>query len=465
MGNQPLIDKLRATTRAHFPQLTDDLADLVRIPGVSMDAFDQTVLDKSAAAVAKLLEDAAGVPVEIVHLPADKDAGHGAGRPALLAEIPASKGQPTVMLYAHHDVQPAGDASQWTTTKDPFEPVVIDDRMYGRGTADDKAGVIAHIGVLRVLREAGLLNVGVRIFIEGEEEIGSPTFRPFLDTYRDRLDADAIIVADSNNWRVGTPALTTSLRGVVGANVTLSVLPFGLHSGMFGGPIIDAVTLMARLISTLHNEDGSVAIAGLESYEHGGVDYAEADYRKDTGLLDGVELCIAEGSNISSHLWTKPAVAVTGMDVTPVDAASNTIIPSVRAKLSVRVAPGQDPREVSEALLRHLRENTPMGAQLEIEIEEEGPSFRADMDAPAMADAKWALATAFQTDPVDIGVGGSIPFIAELQDVFPKAQILVTGVEDPDSRPHSTDESVHLGDLENVILAEALLLARLGGLV
>lgn len=459
-----LVARLRDAAAEEFPSLRAALEDLVRIPSVSVGSFDQSTLDRSAAAVAELLRDAGVHDVEIVTLPADPATGRPAGRPAVLGHMPGPEGAPTVLLYAHHDVQPQGEDAEWTTTPDgPFEPVERAGRLYGRGAADDKAGIVAHLGALRLLRDADALGVGVRLFIEGEEEIGSPTFRPFLEAHRDRLEADVIVVADSNNWTVGTPAITTSLRGVVGANVTVRVLDHAVHSGMYGGPVLDAVTLLSRLIATLHDENGAVAVAGLHGYDHEGVSYDEKSFRADAGVLDGVRLAGDPRSSISSRLWTQPALAVVGLDATSVDNASNTIIPAARAKLSLRVAPGQDPREASAALRRHLEENAPFGAQVTVEIDEEGPTFRADPDAPAMKDAAWALSTAFGREAVQIGIGGSIPFISDLLDVFPRAQILVTGVEDPDSRAHAPNESVDLADLRNVVLGEALLLARLGG--
>ena len=464
-GPAGTVDAVARAAAAGNERVRADLVDLVRIPSVSMGTFDQSTLDRSSAAVADLLRDAGMPEVEVVRLPADEAAGHGAGRPAVLAHRPGPEGAPTVLLYAHHDVQPPGRDEDWTTTPDgPFEPVEHDGRLYGRGAADDKAGVVAHVGALRALTAAGVLDrlgLGVRVFVEGEEEIGSPTFRPFLEAFRDRLDADVIVVADSSNWRVGVPAVTTSLRGVVGAVVTLRVLDHAVHSGMYGGPVLDAVTLMARLVGTLHNEDGTVAVAGLDVNDHEGVTYDEADYRADAGVLDGVQLSSTD--SIASGLWARPALAVTGLDATGVDAASNTLIPACRAKLSMRIAPGQDPRAAAGLLRDHVRANAPLGAEVEVEIEETGPTFRADPADPAMRDAHWALGTAFGTEAVDMGIGGSIPFISDLLEVFPGASILVTGVEDPDSRAHGANESVDLGDLEKVVLAEALLMARLGG--
>lgn len=446
------IEDLTTRTAAEFPRIRSDLESLVRIPSVSAPAFDPQHLEDSAAAVAQLFRDAGLPEVEVVRV-TGPDGRPGA--PAVLAHRPAPAGAPTVLLYAHHDVQPPGDPAGWTSP--PFEPTERDGRLYGRGAADDKAGIMAHVGALRVLGEE--LGVGVTVFSEGEEEIGSPTFRTFLETYRDRLAADVIVVADSSNWKVGVPGLTTSLRGLVDCTVELTVLDHAVHSGMFGGPVLDALTLMARLVATLHDDDGNVAVPGLVATDHAAVDYPEADFRADAGVLDGVRL--AGTGPLAARLWTKPAISLIGLDATSVDHASNTVIPSARAKLSMRIAPGQDPAAAERALHDHLVASAPFGARVTVTPGETGQAFQAPEDSAAMQAARWAFTTAWGTEPVDLGVGGSIPFIADLAEVYPDAAILVTGVEDPDSRAHSENESVHLGELEKVVLAEALLLARL----
>lgn len=451
------VDDIASRTREAFPRVQSDLEDLVRIPSVSSPAFDQAHVRASADAVAALLRGAGMPEVDVLTL---ETADGATGRPAVLAHRPGPAGAPTVLLYAHHDVQPPGDPAGWST-EDPFEPVQRGDRLYGRGAADDKAGIMAHVGALRVLGDD--LGVGVTVFIEGEEEIGSPTFAPFLHAYRDRLAADVIVVADSNNWKVGVPALTTSLRGLVDCEVEVRVLDHAVHSGMFGGPVLDAVTLMARLIATLHDDDGDVAVAGLVARDDAAVNYPEDALRADASVVDGYRL--AGTGALAARMWTKPAISVIGLDATSVERASNTIAPVCRAKLSMRIAPGQDPVAAEEALTEHLRANAPFGARVRVTPGERGQAFDAREDTEEMRTARWAFEQAWGTAPVDIGVGGSIPFIADLAEVFPEAKILVTGVEDPDSRAHSEDESVHLGELERVVCAEALLLARLAGQV
>jgi cysteinylglycine-S-conjugate dipeptidase len=444
------IESLRARTAAAFPALRADLETLVRIPSVSNVAFDQSQVEASAAAVADLFRGAGLDDVQILR--ATTEDGRP-GAPAVVGRREAPAGAPTVMLYAHHDVQPPGDG--WQT--EPFEPVERGGRLFGRGAADDKAGVIAHVGALRVLADD--LGVGVTVFVEGEEEIGSPSFTAFLRAHREQLAADVIVVADSSNWKVGVPGLTTSLRGLVDCFVDVDVLDHAIHSGMYGGPVLDATTLLARLIATLHDEDGDVAVEGLVSAADPTVDYDEADFRADAGLLGGVQL--AGTGPLTARLWTRPAIAVIGFDAPRVETASNTIAPRATAKLSLRIAPGQDPVEAMVALRGHLESHAPFGAHVTVRDGELGKPFQAPADSPAMQAARAAFAAAWGTEPVDLGVGGSIPFIADLLDVYPDAAILVTGVEDPDSRAHGANESVHLGELEKVVLAEALLLDSL----
>ncbi|WP_455952292.1 M20/M25/M40 family metallo-hydrolase [Arcanobacterium haemolyticum] len=432
-----------------MPAILDELKEFVAIESISASSFDQNTLKESAAWIASRMEKL-GLDTEVIQIETEDGL---VGRPAILASRPAEPGKPTVLLYAHHDVQPVGELSEWDS--EPFVAVERDGRLYGRGTADDKAGVLVHLAAI----EAAEPGVGIRLFIEGEEEVGSPTFVAFLEKYRERLEADVIVVADSSNWKVGVPALTTSLRGVVQLEVSIKVLDHALHSGFFGGPVLDAVVVASRLISTLHDDAGNVAVAGLLQEDSTQVDYPEDDFRRDAGVLDGVQL--AGSGSFTSRLWTKPAISVIGMDVTPVAISSNTIIPSVDLAISMRVAPGQDSREAAELLAQHLRDHVPFGAQIEVTIAEAGSAFSAGEDTEATEMARWALKEAWGVDPVDIGQGGSIPFIADLAKAFPQAQILVTGIEDPDTRAHSANESLHIEDFRNAIVAQALLMSRL----
>ncbi|MCI2239649.1 dipeptidase [Paenibacillus sp. TRM 82003] len=454
-------EALREACAAGVPAARADLEALVRIPSVSARAFDQAHVAASAEAVADLLRRAGLPEVGIRTATAVVDGEEVRSAPAVVAHRPAPAGRPTVLLYAHHDVQPPGRDEEWTSP--PFEPTERDGRLFGRGTADDKAGVVVHANALRTLLplwgpEDG---VGVTVFVEGEEEVGSPAFAAFLTEHRADLAADVIVVADSGNWRVGVPAITTTLRGLVDCVVTVSVLTHPVHSGVNGGPVLDALTCLARLLATLHDEAGDVAVRGLLTGTAGEVDLTEAQYRADAGVLDGVLL--AGTGSVADRLWAKPAISVIGVDATDVERASNTLVPSARAKVSVRLAPGQDPAAAMTALRRHLVAHAPFGARVEVAEGERGSSFSADTSSPAHEVARTAFEQAYGAPVVEMGMGGSIPFIADLVAEHPAASILVTGVEDPDSRAHGPDESLHLGDFERACFGEVLLLDGLAG--
>jgi acetylornithine deacetylase/succinyl-diaminopimelate desuccinylase-like protein len=453
----PDVDRLRRRVTDLGPALRADLEALVRIPSVSAAAFDQTRVEESAQAVAALLT-AAGMPdVEILRAAATAaDGTPVSGAPAVVARRPGPPGAPTVLLYAHHDVQPPGDPLLWQSPA--FEPVEHDGRLYGRGAADDKAGVVVHLAALRALGDE--LAVGVTVFVEGEEEIGSPTFEAFLHAHRDRLAADVIVVADSGNWRIGVPALTSSLRGLVDGVIEVRTLDHAVHSGMFGGAVPDATTAALRLLATLWDDAGDLAVAGLTGSEADDLGYTEEMLRADAGLLEGVRP-VGTG-RIESRLWTRPALTIIGIDAPSIADASNTLLPVMRVKFSLRLPPGQDPKAAFDALREHLLARAPWGAQVSVSLGEAGQPWSGDVDGAVYNVARWALQEAWQHPSVHMGVGGSIPFIAALQEVYPSATVLVTGVEDPDTRAHGTNESVHLAELERAFLAETLLLAALG---
>lgn len=438
-----------------LPGVLDDLEALARIPSVSVRPEHSGDLEASAAAVAELLRaelpESEGARVRVVR---------AGGHPAVIAEVdgvgevPESGRRPRVLFYAHHDVQPADDGEAWTSP--PFEPTRRGERLFGRGVADDKAGVMAHVAALRAFE--GRPPVDVVVFVEGEEESGSESLPALLEQYRDVLDCDVIVLADSANWAVGTPALTTSLRGNVVASVQVRALNHGIHSGMYGGVVPDAVTAMCRLLATLHDETGEVAIEGLDAADETQVDYTEHQIRLDSGVLEGVHL-LGTGS-YTSRLWSKPALTVTGFDGPSTATAPNVLTPHTRAVVSLRTAPGQDVQRAYELLAGHLRDHAPWGVHVEVEPVGLGEGFVAATSGPAVDAARSAMEQAWGVPAVDAGIGGSIPFIALFAEAFPNAQILVTGVEDPDTRAHGTDESLHLGEFEKVVLAEVLLLAE-----
>jgi acetylornithine deacetylase/succinyl-diaminopimelate desuccinylase-like protein len=447
------IQEAKAFVAGSFDQLLGELIELAKIPGIAWDAFDPLDLERSASAVANLLKDLD--VFEFVEI--RKSHEHGKpGAPAVVARRAAKNGKPQILLYAHHDVQPPGDEQVWQTK--PFEPTLKEGRLYGRGAADDKAGIVTHIAAIRALKQiAGAdFDLGITLFIEGEEEAGSPTFRNFLEENAQDLQADVIIVADSGNWTVEVPALTTTLRGLVSQVIEVSTLDHALHSGMYGGAVPDAMMATIRLLASLHDEHGNVAISGLKQGKADELPYSEDQLRIDAGMLENTEQ-IGTGS-ILDRIWTKPALTVIGIDGQSVAMSSNTMLPSVRAKISLRIAPGEQPEQALQLLRAHLEAHLPFGATLNYGEIELGKPFSGLSEGWAKPAAEQALSAGFGLDSVNIGIGGSIPFIADLTEVFPEAQILVTGVEDPDSRAHSPNESVELEMLKKAMVSEALLL-------
>ncbi|MBK4347772.1 dipeptidase [Lacisediminihabitans changchengi] len=453
-----LLSALREAVHGGLPVSIADLSALVRIPSVSWSAFDPAHVQQSADAVAALATGL-GVFDDVQISRATIGDSEVLGQPAVLATRAAKNGKPTILLYAHHDVQPPGKDEDWDSL--PFEPTVRGERLYGRGAADDKAGVMAHIAAIRALVETvgPDFDLGLALFIEGEEEFGSRSFGNFLQQHREQLAADVIVVADSDNWDTETPALTVGLRGNVTFRLTVSTLAHASHSGMFGGAAPDAMLALVKLLATLWDDDGAVAVEGLASIPQETPEYPESQLHEEAALLDGVRP-IGTGT-VLSRLWSKPAITVTGIDAPSVANASNTLLPSVSVRISARIAPGQQATEAAAALDKHLREHAPFGAHVAVDDLDYGNGFLVDTTGWAVAEAETAMADAWGREAVETGIGGSIPFIADLVEVFPEAQILVTGVEDPDTRAHSPNESLHLGVFHRAILTEAVLLARL----
>lgn len=445
---------------AVLPGARADLERLVRIPSIWADPAHAEDTRRSAEAVAELARAAGAAEVSVI-------AADG-GAPAVLAHWPAASAagpasdpgagtSPTVLLYAHHDVQPTGGDEHWTSP--PFEPTERDGRLYARGAADDKAGVLTHLAVLRACD--GRPPVAVTLFVEGEEESGSPTLPALLREHHAALACDVIVIADAANASVDVPALTTSLRGLVDVTVEVSMLERPVHSGVYGGPVGDALTALCRTLASLHDENGEVAVPGLVHGSSDAPDVDEAVFRSDVGMLEGVEL-IGCGT-IPERAWNKPAAAVLGIDAPAVDEASNVLLPRARAMVSLRLAPGDDAAKARDALTAHLRAHVPWGAHVEIGTRfGNAEPFSIDATGDAYDSARRAFAHAFGNEAVETGIGGSIPFIAEFARTFPGAAVLVTGVGDPASRWHGIDESLDLGMFGRGVLAEALLLADLG---
>ena len=439
---------LRDAVASFFSDLVQDLAGLVAIPSISAAGFDPGEVRRSAQECARLLTESGYQDVRLLEI---EDA-----HPAVYGHIPGPEGTPTVLLYAHYDVQPVGDLQVWET--DPFGPVVKGGRMYGRGTSDDKCGVIVHSGAARAF--GGSPPVGMKVFLEGEEEIGSPNLAAFLDRYGDELAADVVVIADSSNWGVGIPAITTSLRGLVGCVVEVRTAWVGGHSGSFGGLFPDALITLARLLSTLHDDEGEVAVKGLVRNEAPDLEVPVEKLAQELGAVDGLHT-IGSGS-AASRLWTKPAISVLAVDAPRMSEAINLLVPVARAKVSMRIAPGQDPALASQALQRHLMQNLPWGAQLTVSFGEEAEGFLQVSQHAAIDAWRQGLEVAWGVSPVEMGQGGTIPFLASFAKKFPQAPLLLAGIGDPTSAHHAPNESQDLGELEKVIVAEAVALRILG---
>ncbi|MCU1593869.1 MAG: hypothetical protein JWO12_1261 [Frankiales bacterium] len=438
-----MTDALRQALLDVLPAAQADLEALVRIPSISSDEAHVADVRRAVESVADLARGAGAQQVDVVS--AD-------GHPAVIATWPAPEGAPTVLLYAHADVQPTGPVEEWTN--EPFEPTLRDGRLYGRGCADDKAGVAMHLAVLRAF--GGKPPVGVVLFIEGEEEIGSPTLTRLLAEHHDRLRADVIVIADSANAAVDVPAFTTSLRGLVDLYVEVKLLERPLHSGVWGGPAGDALTGLCRLLATLHDEQGTVAVPGLHIGESPAPDISEEAYREDTAMVPTGQLLGC--GTIPDRLWFRPAVAVTGIDAPSTAQASNVLLPRARAKVSLRIAPGDEAGSAMKALTQHLQDNAPWGAEVTVTEGSAGEPFALETTGNVYDLARRVFAEAYGNRAEETGIGGSIPFIAEFARAYPGATVLVTGVGDPASRWHGIDESLHLGMWEKACTAELLLL-------
>ncbi|GGI07682.1 M20/M25/M40 family metallo-hydrolase [Egicoccus halophilus] len=461
------LDDVAERLAEQLPQTLDWLRELVRIPSISVQPEHVADCRRSAEATADRLRDAGLEDVRLLEL----DGTH----PYVTGSwVHAGEDAPTVLLYAHHDVQPVGTPDRWSSA--PFAPTERDGRLYGRGSADDKAGILAHVAAIRAWLDArGSLPVNVKVVVEGEEEIGSPNLQRFLARHGAALQADVIVLTDLTNWQVGWPGLTYALRGMADVTVTVRAMQQPVHSGMWGGVVPDALTGTVRLLASLHDDTGAIAVAGFEDdvrplgederarlaeLEGDGVALAE-DFRRDARLVPGAGFVGDDRRTVLERLWMRPTITPTGMDVPAVADAANTLLAQVRTKLSCRLAPGQDPERALAALRRHLEANVPWGLEVEVVFGERNPAWVTEPGGPAWDAAVAAMTAAYGRAPAAMGCGGSIPFVEPFSDAFGGAPCLLVGVEDPGSNAHGEDESLHLEDFAKACLTEAFLLAGL----
>ncbi len=442
-------EDLKTAVSADMSRLKDLLADLVQMESVSANGYDPAGVRDAGEAIVALLIEAGYQNAQLL------ESSHG--HPAVFAELPAPEGAPTILLYAHYDVQPPGPIEEWKTG--PFEPFEKDGRIYGRGASDDKSGVVMHVGAIAAHGED--LPVGVQIFFEGEEEAGSEGLGEILENYSDLLKPDVIVIGDGGNWEVGVPGFLERLRGMAGVKLEVRTLNSAVHSGQYGGVVPDALMTLSRLLATLHDDEGTVAVPGLVSEEYeNDLDFSEERARSESGAIEGLEL-IGRGS-IKSRLWSRPSISILAIDAPPVAEAINQLVPVASAKVSMRIPPGQDTDAALEALKTHLRANLPWGAELNFFYEETGDATTLDTNNFAVDAWKEAFKEAYGVDAVAMGAGGSIPFISTFRQLYPDAPILVIGCGDPTSSIHAPNESQDIGDLEKATLSEAIAFRLLG---
>jgi acetylornithine deacetylase/succinyl-diaminopimelate desuccinylase-like protein len=442
-------NELRQAIHDDMPRVIDELSRLVAIPSIGYPGYDPAHVQASAELTREILAGAGVADARLLEI----EGGH----PAVFGETPGPKGAPTVLLYAHHDVQPAADPQEWTTP--PFEPVVRDGRLYGRGAADDKSGIVVHAAALRAIGEA--LGCTVKIVVEGEEECSVEHLPDLVQGHADLLRADVAVIADGGNYRTGVPTIGTSIRGSTSVEVRVDVLPIAQHSGAFGGPLPDAVMSLARMIASLHDDRGDVTVPGLHSFQWTGTQVSEEEFREESRVFDEIRL-LGSGT-IADRTLSKPSINVLAFEAPRVVDASNQIVPTAKAVIGLRLAPGEDAPKATRALVDHLRAAAPWGVRVTIEADDPGIGYLVDDSTPGYRAAKEALSEAFGgADVVEMGSGGSIPLVPMLADTFPGIQVLIWGQGDHLSNYHSIDESVPLDDLERMALAEALFLRNLG---
>lgn len=437
-------DEIRRKAGAMMPDVVEDLKGLIRHPSVAFPGHPRGPVHAMAEATVAVLKRYGMQDVRLLDMPG--------GYPAVYGEIPAPPGAPTILMYAHYDVQPAKGDDGWET--DPWTPLEKGGRLYGRGAADDKSGIMIAAASLRIFD--GKPPAGVKVIIEGEEETAGH-LEEFVAAHPDVFRCDAFVVADNGNLSVGEPALTTTLRGEVSCVIEVRTLDHAVHSGSFGGVAPDALVSLIRILATLHDVRGDVAIQGLRAYPPGEGTYPEDLYRQNAGVLDGVDL-IGTGS-LGSRLWSKPSATVIGIDAPSIGGSSNILIPRAAAKISMRIAPDADPDHELQLLMDHLRAVAPWHAHVDVRKVRASPGFVCPTGGPGFAAACRALETAFGKPVREMGAGGSIPLMQALRKAAPHAEFILWGAQDAaDSRIHGTNESVDIGELERFIIATGLFL-------
>lgn len=440
------VSPIAETVASLMPRARAELAELVAFRSVADPAqFPRSECEAAAAWVADALRAEGFQDVEALDTPD--------GTQSVYGFLPGPEGAPTVLLYAHYDVQPPLDENAWASP--PFELTERDGRWYGRGAADCKGGFVMHLLALRALKAAGGVPVGVKVIVEGSEEQGTGGLERYAEEHPELLAADTIVIGDTGNFRVGLPTVTATLRGMTMLRVQVDTLEGNLHSGQFGGAAPDALAALIQLLASLRSEDGSTTVDGLAAdADWDGLAYPEADFRKDAKVLDGVGL-IGRGT-VADRVWARPAVTVIGIDCPPVVGATPSLQASARAQISLRVPPGQDAAEATKLLTAHIEAHTPWGARVAVEQVGQGQPFRADTASPAYTSMAEAMRVAYPGEEMQTaGMGGSIPLCNTLAALYPEAEILLIGLSEPEAQIHAVNESVSPEELERLSVAEA----------
>ncbi|MEV8418758.1 dipeptidase [Streptomyces niveus] len=440
------VSPIAETVASLMPRARAELAELVAFRSVADPAqFPRSECEAAAAWVADALRAEGFQDVAALDTPD--------GTQSVYGFLPGPEGAPTVLLYAHYDVQPPLDESAWASP--PFELTERDGRWYGRGAADCKGGFVMHLLALRALKAAGGVPVGVKVIVEGSEEQGTGGLERYAEEHPELLAADTIVIGDTGNFRVGLPTVTATLRGMTMLRVRIDTLEGNLHSGQFGGAAPDALAALIQLLASLRSEDGSTTVDGLAAdADWDGLAYPEADFRKDAKVLDGVGLIGRD--TVADRVWARPAVTVIGIDCPPVVGATPSLQASARAQISLRVPPGQDAAEATKLLTAHIEAHTPWGARVAVEQVGQGQPFRADTASPAYTSMAEAMRVAYPGEEMQTaGMGGSIPLCNTLAALYPEAEILLIGLSEPEAQIHAVNESVSPEELERLSVAEA----------
>lgn len=431
----------------HKTEYLDKLKNLVQIPSISFPGFPPAPVKESAEAIAKLLRETGLDDVRILET---------GGHPAVFAQSTKNHEKLTLLLYAHHDVQPVGREDLWVSA--PFEPTVRNDRLYGRGVSDDKAGAMMHIAAIgSYLQSSGDLPVNIKVLIEGEEEVSSVNLATLIQKNKQLLQADAVVIADSENFEDGVPTLTASLRGIVTVTVEVRSLSSSVHSGTWGGPVPDPVLALSKMLSSLVDAQGKAAIPGLldkvralspdEKSRLEKLPFSESRYRTQTKILENVPLLPGTGTAYEK-MWHLPSIAVNAIEASSRKQAANIINDVAWARVGVRIVADMDPQETTKLLKDHLLRHAPWGVQVVITPENPSPWWTTDTKAPAFQAALTALEKGFGKKPLAVGAGGSIPFVQTITQALNNAPALLFGVGDPYSAAHSENESLSLLDWE-----------------